>query len=217
LSLALDQNADYVFWINHDDYLEKGSLQRLFEFASNNPDSIVCSAFRDERLEGSKFLCGYKIRYTRWFIQPMIADIKALENPNYFCECDVNGGHGVLIPRKLIELKALRPKLFPHYAGDFDFFMRARKLGYKTFVIGKAFVRNDATSSGILGGGRIQRWNQIPSFLFSRRSVNNLRDRPLFALLHLPIGLNLLWGTILFLSPIYSSVFFFWRKNKRTI
>ncbi len=211
---ALDLGADYVFWMNHDDILEYRTIGRLLRAAQSKPQSIPCSILASPDRQSA--VCGFKINYFKWYSQPIVAFLKETQTDDFRMEADVNGGHGILIPRKVFEssigLDVIRPDLFPHYSGDFDFFMRARSVGYQACSIGGTLIRNNPKTTGILQGQRIQRIAQIPSYLFSRRSPCNLRDRPLFAMQHFPLGLNIIWAGILLIVPVLCAIFYRFRR-----
>ncbi len=215
---ALNQNADYIFLLNHDDTLEPGTVHKLLEFCLKQEKSVACSAvLLGDQSESA--LCGYNLTYFKWYLQPNIRNRSEITQSDFVLRCDLNGGHGVLIPLKAFkELSPLwRPKLFPHYAGDFDFYFQIRKAGYQPFIVGGAVVKNTTESSGLLSGTRLSKSSQIVGYLTSRRSVSNLRDRPLLALLNFPWGLNFIWAVILFAVPIFCSIFFKFRRARNGV
>ena len=210
---ALDDGADYIFWINHDDILETAALQKLLEFSERHPNVIAACGVLDNTSE--QILCGYSLNLLKWYIKPQIVQLSNFLSPSFVLRCDLNGAHGILIPKILFaQGKAIiRPNIFPHYCGDFDFYFQARKLGYYPYIVGNALVRNDPTTCGLLGDQRIQNIKQIFPYLFNRRSMNNLRDRPLMALFDFPHGLNLIWALLFVLAPLYCAVFYCFRKR----
>ncbi|MDB5037062.1 MAG: glycosyl transferase, family 2 [Bacteriovoracaceae bacterium] len=215
--VALELGADYVFWINHDDILEPHSLERLLNVASKEKHIIACSVVIKAN-DPTFALCGYSLRYMRWYIQPLLVSQKEARMEKFRKFCDLNGGHGILIPKSLFNRPhMLRPHLFPHYAGDFDFYFQARRSGFKALMVGGAVIRNEASSSGLLSGFRIQEMSQIIPYLTSPRSLGNLRDRPLLALLNFPLGLNFIWAFLLILAPLGSVLFFPFRKNRNSL
>jgi GT2 family glycosyltransferase len=211
---ALDDGADYVFWINHDDILETTALKNLLEFSERHRNVIsACGVSYNNTSE--RILCGYSLHYLKWYAKPQIIQLSNFLLPSFVLRCDLNGGHGILIPKSLFaqDKAIIRPNIFPHYFGDFDFYFQARKLGYYPYIVGNALVYNDPTTCGLLGSHRVQNIKQTFPYLFSRRSMNNLRDRPLMALLDFPHGLNLIWALLFVLAPLYCAVFYSFRKR----
>jgi hypothetical protein len=127
-----------------------------------------------------------------------------------------------LIPKTLfVQGKAvIRPHIFPHNYGDFDFYIQARRLGYYPYVVGGNLIQSlpprsvvCPDSNVLFPGQPIQSIKHIIPYLFSRRSQNNLRDRPLFALLDFPPGLNWIWALLIVLGTLYCVAFFPFRKK----
>jgi len=218
---ALDDDADYIFWINEDDTLSDGALQNLLQSLRKNKKGIAgCGVVFDSNSD--RIVCGYSLRYFKWYSQALYYPRSHFLSPTFVSNCDLNGGHGILIPQTLFtQGKAvIRPAIFPHYFGDFDFYVQARKLGYKPYIVGGVLVLSappravvSPASVGLLTGRRIQSRKHILPYLFSRKSQHNLRDRPLFALLDFPPGLNLIWALLFVMASFYCVVFFPFRKK----
>ena len=199
--LALASRCDYVLWINHDDQITSGSLQALLEFVRSNPRTIGCCGGGTLNVPSQNLLLGYRLHYTRWFCETLLSPSALISAPT---EIDLNGGHGILIPVEVFDdpCNHLRPKLLPHYFGDFDFFIRVRKSGWKVFCVPGAVILNDHANSGLLDGQKLSSYKKSIDYITSRRSISNLRDRPLFALMNFPLGLNLIWAAIFLVVPI---------------
>ncbi|MCB0309432.1 MAG: glycosyltransferase family 2 protein [Bdellovibrionales bacterium] len=212
---AIKNKADYVFWLNHDDRLSDQSLRKLIE--AYEPNSIQCCGVVYGK-DNPRVLAGLKLNFFRWYVKPILYDRSNLESQTscHRISIDLNGAHGVLIPVGIFQSNCdlIRPRLFPHYCGDFDFYFQARRKGIRIYSVFGALSINNPSTSGLTEGKRIQRISQIPNYLLSRRSMGNLRDRPLMALLNFPPVLNLLWAGIFVLSSLYCCLFYFTRKNK---
>lgn len=214
IDYALGQGADYIFWINHDDTLMPGSIERLVAHQQVNPMVIPCCSVVAKN-SSSRALCGYKLDFLKWYIQPVLVDIELAKEKTFVREADLNGGHGILISADIFRKfpDVLRPEWFPHYAGDFDFFFGIRRHGYKVETIGGAVIFNDSMNSGLQGFSSKNVFLESWTGLTSRRSVVNVRDRPLLALLNFPLGFNLLWTLILFVSSFVSVLAPFRKKR----
>jgi len=213
---ALELGADYVFWMNHDDVLGPSTISRLLQYCLKNVQTIACSVLASP--DGVSAVCGFRIHHLRWYSEPKVFSLKETQLSEFQLEVDVNGGHGILIPREVFggpeKMGVLSPLLFPHYSGDFDFFMRARRQNFKVVTVGGTYICNNPKTTGILQGQRIQKFSQIRSYLFSRRSPCNLRDRPLFAATHFPFPFKIIWPFILVIVPILCAVFYQFRRSK---
>lgn len=207
---AKTKGADYVFWLNHDDELESGALELLVTHI-NQKEILCCGVINTHDDQIVKI--GYRLNFFKWYIALIeIQKVIGLGQIQKY-NIDLNGGHGVLIPMDLFlnSKSPIRAKLFPHYCGDFDFYFQARKLGFKIFSLPRAIIVNHPESSGLLGGAKINRFKQIFPYLFSRKSMGNLRDRPLMALLDFPIGLNLIWFLTFIAASFYCVLFYKFR------
>jgi GT2 family glycosyltransferase len=191
-------------------------LENLCRFAENNPSAIPCCSVLGVSDGGQQALCGYRLHYFKWYIEPLWKDLSEINNPDFTLPCDLNGGHGVLLPRKLFERNpgVIRPTLFPHYAGDFDFYFQAKKMGFIPVSVGGARIVNDAASSGLLSGRRLSHFSQIWGYLSNRRSPTNLRDRPMLALLNFPFGLNFIWALIFLITPVGCAAMYKLRSSR---
>lgn len=199
---ALSRGCDFVFWVNHDDQITSTSLATLMDYVNRNPRTIGCCGVASMSNPGGQTLLGYRVHYfSRWYLESLYSSSFEASEP---IQLDLNGGHGILIPAEVFSDPGnhLRPKIFPHYFGDFDFFRRVRKSGWQVYCVPGSLMLNDDSNSGILNGRRISSYKKSISYVTSRRSIANLRDRPLFALLNFPWGLNLIWMVIFWIVPI---------------
>jgi GT2 family glycosyltransferase len=91
----------------------------------------------------------------------------------------------VLIPIEVIEkVGFFDQKNFPHYVSDYDYFLRAKKAGYKLFLSTKAIVYNKTTLTGFRPSEKILSADKIFTKLFSRRSAGNISNEILFRWKH---------------------------------
>lgn len=215
---ALANGCDYVFWLNHDDQIPSTSLQTLLHFVRSHPGTIGCCEVANLSEPDGKVLLGYRVHYFfRWYLENLYSTAMEHTVPT---ELDLNGGHGILIPAEVFAYPKnhLRPRWLPHYFGDFDFFSRVRRNGWKVICVPGAVMLNDDSNSGILNGRRISSYKQSFAYITSRRSIANLRDRPLFALMNFPWGLNLIWALAFWIIPIGCAIVYpalaAWQKHQ---
>lgn len=207
-NVALAHGCDYVLWLNHDDQITSTSIETLLNFSRSHPRTIGCCGVTSMSAPNERMLLGYRLhlhQFYRWYLETLWSSSSKLTTP---VELNLNGGHGILIPAEVFSnpKNHLRPKLLPHYFGDFDFFYRVRKNGWKVLSVPGAVILNDDGNSGILNGRKISSYRQSLAYVLSRRSLANLRDRPLFALINFPWGLNLFWAVVFWVIPIGCAV-----------
>lgn len=111
---------DYYLWLNDDTFLEKKALQILLQkkFVS----AIVCGTTKSQ-LEQKATYGGYTNKPRK------------LVMPNgHYQKSDYCNGNCVLVPKEVfLRLGNLDP-IFHHAVGDFDYSLRARKMGVEIFV-----------------------------------------------------------------------------------
>jgi len=141
---ALELGAEAVLWMNADCRLMPGSLARLRALASSDQKVIAASVAYEEDGSGAKTLIYARqddlgiLRYGkigRLWAAPS-------EAPAQPYRTDLIGGQGVLIPAELARALPLDPANFPQYAGDHDFWLGARALGWTIWVDPQAAVVN---------------------------------------------------------------------------
>lgn len=130
-SQALSYGCDYYIWLNDDTLLEPTALTCLLNTYQQltklgKPNSIVVGS-----------LCDPVTRITtyggRW--RPSRRDyfelIEPSEEPK---EAETMNGNCVLVPRVVAEAVGSIDNVFTHHMGDFDYGLRARKLGCSVWV-----------------------------------------------------------------------------------
>ena len=117
---AKTKDFDYYLWLNDDTFLVKEAIANLLQKTFSN--AIVCGAtqsFEDKTITYG----GFKKNPDRLII------------PNgTFQELDYCNGNCVLIPRAVFRLVGNLDPVFHHAVGDFDYSLRAKKLGVGLFI-----------------------------------------------------------------------------------
>lgn len=111
-------NYNYYFWLNDDTILFENSLKIMLDYSSvvNNNKIIVgatCSSINEE------------ITYSGYIFPG-----KKLVPNGTWQDCNYFNGNIVLIPNDIFVKVGLIDKRFRHSLGDFDYGMRAFKLGF---------------------------------------------------------------------------------------
>lgn len=132
-SEAFKVGYDYYIWINDDIVLEKDALNTLLnthDYLSKNdrPNSIVVGSMRDSQT--GKLTYGGWVRVTPW--RPL--KFKLLEPRDIPLECNTINGNCVLIPHSVAEKLGNIDEEFTHRLGDFDYGLRACKVGCSLWI-----------------------------------------------------------------------------------
>jgi GT2 family glycosyltransferase len=120
---------DYYFWLNNDVTLFNDSLSKLLNVSISLGDkSIIIGSLQDP--ETKTITYGGVSRLTRWkrlhftLIAPEVKPIKV----------ETMNGNCVLIPRIVAHNVGNLDPLFTHAIGDYDYGLRARKLGFLVYL-----------------------------------------------------------------------------------
>lgn len=102
---------------------------------------------------------------------------------------DALSGRGMLIPFAVFRAIGLfDSRHYPHYLGDIEFSLRAKKAGYMPLVSVRAVVREHVAATGFAFRKRLS-WRQFRQSLTSIKSPVQLRPRYYFARSHSPLGI----------------------------
>ena len=133
LKKALDENADYVFLLNQDAWVERDTIKYLVETAVKNPEYGIISPFH--------FLPGHQ--KLEWHFSTYISPEKCKDlysdiyfnNTKEIYELDFVNAAAWLISKKCLSTVGGFDPLFPHYGEDDDY---CNRLIYKNLKIGVA-------------------------------------------------------------------------------
>lgn len=117
---AAIKEFDYYLWLNDDTFLEKKALQILLQkkFVS----AIVCGTTKSQREQKATY--GGYTKKPRKLVVP---------NGGYQ-RSDYCNGNCVLIPKEVFDNLGNLDPIFHHAVGDFDYSLRARKMGVEILV-----------------------------------------------------------------------------------
>ncbi len=111
---------NYYLWLNDDTFLYPNAVALLL--SSNFQDAIICGSTACPQT-GKLTYGGRNLR-----------ENNNLSPTRYFQECDYFNGNCVLIPNTVFEKIGNLDLTFHHALGDFDYGLRAKKIGIKAFI-----------------------------------------------------------------------------------
>ena len=124
IRLALNENADYVFLLNQDAYIESDTLGKLVEIASGNPDIGILTPVQD-------YAPGVPERYFTMFLNAGISKYPATDNLQLV---DFVDAAIWLIPIAVVKKVGLFSPLFYHYGEDDNYCDRVLFFKYRICV-----------------------------------------------------------------------------------
>lgn len=117
---ANTKDYDYYLWLNDDTFLEKSAIQILLQ--EKISDAIVCGTTQSQHDQKATY-GGYTNKPRKLLIP----------NGNYR-KSDYCNGNCVLIPKEVFHKLGNLDPIFQHALGDFDYSLRARKMGIEIYV-----------------------------------------------------------------------------------
>jgi GT2 family glycosyltransferase len=126
---AFAQGAESVVWLNDDTYPRPGALEQLVQISGERQSIATAQCLLRET--GELHYGGLrKTKTTTEFIPCP---------PGEIMNCDTICGNCVCIPRIAFERVGLIDvNVFPHFAGDADYGLRAKEVGVPLFIVGDA-------------------------------------------------------------------------------
>jgi len=134
-SAAIEKNYDYYLWLNDDSILNDTCLSQLIEcnkqhISKQGVESIIVGAMADP-ITGKLTYSGIR-RKKRLFNQISMERIQLLNNQAV--KADTMNGNCVLIPDSAVQKLGNIDSAFSHALGDYDYGLRASKLGIEIWV-----------------------------------------------------------------------------------
>lgn len=130
---AVKNNHSFYLWLNDDTVLYQNAIAKLlttYEKVSSQglEHSIIVGSTQDPCTQELTY--GGCRKRSRW--HPFhFSKVTPAQEPQL---CDTMNGNCVLIPHKVVQLVGLLDPAFSHYAGDFDYGLRAKALGCSIWV-----------------------------------------------------------------------------------
>ena len=193
---AADKEFDYYLWLNDDTFLFNNAMQTLFQITY--PNSIVTGTTKSQ--------INHKNTYGGYIFKS-----KNLITPNgTYQVCDYCNGNCVLIPKNVYKKLGTLDPFFHHALGDFDYSLRARKIGIDILVapdyVGFCEIHDSVPKWRSSSFNLINRIKQLYSplsgcyppefFIFDRRHNGLFTSCFHFLTIHLRCIFPRLWGPL---------------------
>lgn len=130
---AINHDYDYYLWLNDDTVLYPNALSNLLDAvtglqARDEHRVIVAGSTCDPNTQALTY--GGVVRRSRW--RPLKFDL--VEPGEDLKRCDTINGNCVLIPREVVQVVGNLDPVFTHYAGDWDYGLRAKQQSCTVWV-----------------------------------------------------------------------------------
>lgn len=141
LRRALQENADYVFLLNQDTWIQQNTIDELLKAATENPDFGIVSPFHLDASEANleRLFLDLFDRYNSALIPDMFfKKLQAIYETGY-----IHAASWFLSRKCVITTGGFDP-LFFHYGEDDDYLQRAKYFTFKAGLVPTAFIVHDA-------------------------------------------------------------------------
>lgn len=166
-------DKDFVLMMNNDteilpSYIETLVRVSLTERAAVG-STVVDSRDRSRVLDAGEFI--------DWRTYSFSVRTQVEPNRLFFDEIDLLPGRGTLVPIRMIRIAGnVDGEAFPHYAGDYEFFHRLKRCGFRLGVTSEATIAAHAEETGLYTVGGNIGIRRAWSLVSSRKSMNNVVD-----------------------------------------
>lgn len=158
--LSNSKCTDYILAINDDVVVKNDYIDKILSASKKNGDAIVGSLYRDNENDEIIYDSGVRIDWEHYVYFQVPYD----ENKSVVGDVDVLATRGVLIPIVAMKKIGMFEKKLKHYAADYEYFLRAKKMGFQLLISYRAIVygsekdKGQETSSRIFSPGHV--WNR---------------------------------------------------------
>lgn len=140
---AVEQNADYVFLLNQDAWVERTAIEKLVALSSENPEYGVLSPVH---LNGAGDALDYN--YSTYIAASkcpgFVSDLVLSTVKPLYDVAFVNAAAWLITKSCLDVVGGFNP-IFPHYGEDDEYISRCKYHGFKIGIVPQSFVNHDRT------------------------------------------------------------------------
>lgn len=128
MKYAMEQQAEYIIWLNDDCLPAQGTLSTLLQFLKTHPNAIAGAACylgdTDILVENGS-----------------VGRTRFSASPNTVVSVETLAGYCTALPISVCSCIGLpNEKRFPHYKGDVMYILKATRSGFKPHIVGNAKV-----------------------------------------------------------------------------
>lgn len=192
-------DQDLILFMNDDISFDEKLVESFVEAAKQKPDSVLAATplhgTRIRSIGSSMISWPLAIPYT-----PYRGEEVDKDSIPEFIPIDFQYGHATAYPVKIIRtIGNVAYQQLPHYHGDGEYSYRAKRHGFKSFVVKSIRLYPDTQDTGLFNSTANRHsfselWKSFTAF----KSINNVKHRWEFAKLSCP----LLWRPMYFCSEI---------------
>lgn len=191
-ALKKSHRGDFILTMNNDCFFKSNYLKNIVDASVKNKRAITGSIILDAEKPTRVFDAGVRINWKEsliYGVANIVSNNVSFYNKRPFIKkLDTLPGKGTLIPVEVFKKSGnFNFRRLPHYIGDYEFFYRAKRDGFKLIVATRARLYNflKQTGSSHIKGGRLD-YKTIFHLLFGRKSKLNILDQLNFILLCCP-------------------------------
>lgn len=176
------KKGDFILTMNDDTTFDNQYLGIIIEISKKNHRAIVGSICFDTKNKTTVIEAGVLMNWGRGRMDialklPKNYKTKKVREVDTFC------GRGTLVPIEVFNKIGSFSKRLPHYMSDYEYFIRAKKAGWKLLIAYEAITYSTKKAGGLKFELRKKGWKRFFQELFSRRSRSNIFDKAIFVLL----------------------------------
>lgn len=162
--------GDFVICANNDQLPKEDAIERLLRSSRAEKNGIVGSVSRDFKDPSKIYDAAFSWNWKKNTYQR----VPVFDRGQTSDGVDVLTCRFTIVPIEVFDHITFRPSLFPHYLGDYDFFLEAKRLGYPRILSYDSVVYDVGGPSGIYVLGWRHNLKQLYDNFFSIRSHGNL-------------------------------------------
>jgi N-acetylglucosaminyl-diphospho-decaprenol L-rhamnosyltransferase len=150
LRIALKENADYVFLLNQDAWVENNTIEKLIDVAASNKEYGIISPMH---YDGTSNKFDYKfVEYIQDRECPALLEDLWFGRLKPIYETSFVNAAAWLIPVKCLRIVGGFDPLFPHYGEDVDYVQRVQYNKFRAGIVPVTKINHDS---------RVQLWDAI--------------------------------------------------------
>ena len=175
IQYALEQNIEYIMLLNNDTLIEKGSIEKLYNYIKENKDvGAIAPRTMYYPQKDTIWFDGGKIDWMKFTVEHFNMGKKItdddVKNQPMIEEVDFLTGCCILLKSEVFKTVGLLPEEYFMYYEDVDFSVKIADAGYKLVVLREAKIYHKVSASS---GGEDSpfsiKWGNRNRFIFIQK------------------------------------------------